>query len=228
VTPLRVLAVGLALLAVAAHAASAQNLGDAGADAARRRFVQQYMDAIRARDVGAIRRLTHPASLACIDDASRAFFDSVFKGELRYARTIAGYRITRIGPASALSVPGIPDTLFREPVPATHEFQVDADAASSSTTIIRRIARLDGAWYIVVPCPTAEGLERFREREVRRREQRAQAETLAAELKEPLVSELKALLAAGRRVDAVRRYREASGTDLTTAVTVMDVLSGRE
>jgi hypothetical protein len=223
----RALAVALALLAVAPHVASAQDARDGG-DAARRRFVQQYMAAIRDRDVAAITRLTHPASLACIDDASRAFFDSILRGELRHAATVAGYRITRIAPAGAPSLPGVPDGMFREPVAATHEFQVDFGANAASTTLIRRIAPLDGAWYTVVPCPTAEGLERFRERDVRRREQRAQAETLAAELKEPLVSELKALLAAHRRLDAVRRYREASGADLTTAVAVIDVLSGRE
>ncbi len=227
-TPLRVLAVCLALVAVASHTASAQHVGDAAGDAARRRLVQQYMDAIRTRDVDALTRLTHSASRACVDDASRPFFDSVLEGDLRHARAVAGYRITRIVPAGALSVPGVSDTLFREPVAATHEFQVDFGTAASQTTLIRRIAPVDGAWYIVVPCPTPDGLERFREREVRRREQRAQAEALAAGLKEPLVSELKALLAAGRRLDAVRRYREASGTDLTTAVSVVDVLRGRE
>lgn len=187
------------------------------------------MAAIRAHDVAAITRLTHPASLACIDDTTREFFDFVLAREVTNARTAAGYRIVRVAPVPPGAAHGVPPNLFRDPVPPTHEFQVELGTdAVSTTTVIRQVARLDGAWYTVVACPTAEGLERFRERQIQTREERTKAEALAAQLTEPLLSELRTLLGAQRRVDAIRRYRESSGTDLTTAVGVVNVLSGRK
>jgi hypothetical protein len=224
----RALAIVLALLAVVAHAARAQAAADRPGGPGLQTFVQQYVAAIRAHDVAAITRLTHPASLACIDDATREFFDFVLAREVTNARTAAGYRIVRVAPVPPGASHGVPPDLFRYPVPATHEFQVELGTDAASTTVIRQIAQLDGAWYTVLPCPTTEGLERFREQQVQTREQRARAEALAAQLKEPLLSELRTLLGAQRRNDAIRRYREASGTDMTTAVGVVNVLSGRK
>jgi hypothetical protein len=217
--------VALALVALVAHAARARAAPDAGQET----FVRQYMAGIANHDLAAITRLTHPASLACIDGASREFFDVLLAREVANAPKAAGYTIVSIVPVPpGLSAGGTP-SLFRYPVPPSHEFQVELRTGpTSTTTLIREIAQLDGAWYTVRVCPTPDGLERFRESQIRAREQRARAEALAAQLEDPLGSELRTLLEAQRRVDAIRRYREASGTDLTTAVGVVDVLSGRK
>jgi hypothetical protein len=195
----RALALVVAFLA-AAPAARAGVAARSPGDAGQQRFVRRYMAAVAARDVQAIVRLTHPASRACMDETTREFFDVVLAREADHVLT-AGFTIVSIAPVPPGAPVGTSPDLFRYPVLPTHEFQVEfrRGGPTSTTTLVRQIAPLDGAWYTVLVCPTREGLARFRERQVEAR----------------------------RRIDAVRRYREASGTDLTTAVGVIDVLSGR-
>ena len=51
----------------------------------------------------------------------------------------------------------------------------------------------------------------------------------AADIPEPLLSALQALIDAGQKIEAIKRYRFASGADLATAKGVVDALAaGRE
>ena len=50
---------------------------------------------------------------------------------------------------------------------------------------------------------------------------------LASSVKEPLLSELKAMLREGQKVSAIRKYRDASGADLSTAKRVVELLESR-
>ena len=51
------------------------------------------------------------------------------------------------------------------------------------------------------------------------------AGVLAAELKDPLRSEIMALIKEGRLMSATKRYSEATNVDLTMAYRVVDVLA---
>ena len=90
-----------ALLLILATAAPVRSQGVSGApasgpaDPGQREFVEAYMAAVSASDAAALRRLLHPAVLACIDDKTREFFDSMLARDLR-ARPTAGYRITSV------------------------------------------------------------------------------------------------------------------------------------
>src|SRR5207302_11222963 len=134
----------------------------------------------------ALKRLVHPASLACVDEASREFFDFVFAREVA-STPVGGYKIVRIASLAPGAAPGVPPNLFRYPVPPTHEIQIDfKPAPTTAATVIRQIALLDGAWYAVWACPTAAGLARFRERQVQMQAPRTRAEALAADGEAPL------------------------------------------
>jgi len=195
---------------------------------AQRTFVRDYMAAVSARDLSALKRLVHPASLACVDDTNRDFFDFVFARELR-ERPVATYRVTRIDPLPGPPpLPGSP-ALFRYPVRPTHEVQIDFETEPArSTTLVRQIALVHGAWFEVVVCPTAEGVQAFRQRQQAAERQRIRAAELAAAIQEPLLSELRGLLGHRQRLQAIKRYQEQSGADVTTAVAVIDVLEGRQ
>jgi hypothetical protein len=81
-----------------------------------------------------------------------------------------------------------------------------------------------GSWYWVGPCPNAKGME-YVQQDVREGErQRADARKRVAELKDPLLSELKQLLHANDKIAAVERYRKETGADMTTAVQVINQL----
>jgi hypothetical protein len=67
-------------------------------------------------------------------------------------------------------------------------------------------------------------MEFFRQQIEAGARQKAEARKLASELKDPLLSELKQLLQAHDRVTAIKKYSQETGSDMTTAVQVIDVL----
>jgi ribosomal protein L7/L12 len=52
----------------------------------------------------------------------------------------------------------------------------------------------------------------------------ARVKDLAVALQEPLRGEIAVLVKAGKKIDAIKRYRAASGEDLTTAKGVVEAL----
>lgn len=222
-------ALAVGLLATGAIAAGNARAGDI--DAAQRALVERYVAAVSARDSDNLKKLTHPASLACVNDTNRDYFDFVLTQDLRYARDFGGgYTLTSFAPIDAqtatMSEMG---GLVKNPVPPTHQFQIDTpfDANNRSVTVMRTVAQTDGTWFIVTGCPTAEGLAFFRQRMAAGAQQQARARALADELHDPLLSEIRVLLAQHNRIEAIKRYGAASSVDITTATQVIDTLENQ-
>lgn len=159
---------------------------------------------------------------------NREYFDYLFANDLRGAPR-AQYKTASISPLPPNPQPfGLPAEMFAYPVRPTHQVQIDFETGpTSSVTVIRVIAVLSGSWFDVLPCPTAEGVQYFREHVAAGERQKARARQLAADLKAPLLSELKGLLRQQRKIDAIKRYQEAAGVDLTTAVQVIEVIEAK-
>ncbi len=218
----------LALLLVAAAGTGAVRAQDA--DAAQRAFVERYAAMLVAQDREGLKTLFHPASLACIDAENRDYYDFVFAKELSYGpRLRGGYTLTRFAPLGADAAVDPTGGMFPNPVQPTHEFQLDTpfDSRNRSLAVLRTIVARDGAWFIVLGCPTAQAVALFRERRLEGERQQAQAGRLADALRDPALSEIRDLLAHNRRIDAIKRYRVATDADLTTAMQVIDVLENR-
>lgn len=200
-----------------------------GADApiqdGHRRFAADYVAAVNSKDAARLRRLVHPASLACITDLNRDFFDEMFARDTR--RSLAGpYRVVEVTALTSDAAPLLPPDLGAYPVAPTHRIQIDVQTGrTSSVTVIRELRVQDAAWLMVVPCPTAKGLEAFRATKRTTAERQDRAAVLVADLREPLRSELMGLIAEGRRVEAMKRYSSASGEDLAMARRVVDLLA---
>jgi ribosomal protein L7/L12 len=60
-----------------------------------------------------------------------------------------------------------------------------------------------------------------------RAKQEQRAQSLVAQLADPLRAEIVALAKQGQRIDAIKRYAAASGEDLSTAKQVIDLLVPR-
>lgn len=217
---------GLALIAGTVFGAQA---GKAEAiDPAQRALVEHFAAAVVAQDKAGLTSLVHPASRACMSAENHDYFDFLFAQDLsQHGALEAGYTLTQFGRiqpdiVSANAAGG----MFPAPAAPTHQFQIDTAAHNGhgALTIIRMAAMDHGQWYIVLGCPTAQGLAFFHQHIVEAARQQAEAERLAAALHEPLLSEIKQLVAAGRRIDAVKRYQEAGHVDLTTAMQVIDAL----
>ena len=209
----------LAMLGGYAATTAAQN-----GTPAQQQLVQSYVAAVRSHDPARVLALFHPKVLACRNDSTRDYFDYLATQNLHLAPS-AKYKtfITSLpasGPAAIL-----PATMFKYPVQATHQLQLDwENSPTSSVTVLRNIVAQDGRWFIVEACPSAEGMKFFHDNMARRQQQQAHVQALAGKVKDPLRSQLKALLKQGRKIDAVHKYQAATGADLTTAVEVMDIL----
>jgi hypothetical protein len=121
----------------------------------------------------------------------------------------------------------LPPDQFQYPVQPSDQIQVvwssGADG-SSMGSIIQPIVEKDGAWFLVYPCPNEAGMKFMHENLAAGREQKERAQTLASQLQDPLKSELLDLLKQGQKMEAIKKYQSASGTDLTTAVQVINTL----
>ena len=201
-------------------------------DPAQRALVDDYVAAVVAHDSENLKKLMHPASLACESEANRDYFEFVLNQDFRNASALrGGFQLTSFAPMDAQTA-AMSDMggLLRNPAPPTHQFQIDTpvDASNRSLTLMRLAAQNDGAWFIVTGCPTEQGLAFFRERIAAGAKPQAHARALAEDLHDPLLSEIRALLVQHKRLEAIKRYGTASGADTTTATQVIDALESKD
>jgi len=194
---------------------------------AQLRFVTNYVTAIRSKDARKVYETFHPVYRACVSPENKSFFDQEIAG-LMHNLPSAGYKVTDIKPAESKTLVEalLPADGFRYPVRPTHIIQVNFETNSDTSVydLMLEVAPDHGSWYWVGPCPNAKGME-FVQQQIREGErQRAEARKRVAELKDPLLSELKQLLHANDKIGAVERYRKETGADMTTAVQVIDQL----
>jgi hypothetical protein len=188
------------------------------------KLAEAYVLAVQPHDVARLRALFHPRVLACRNDANAAYFDFLLSHELSDVPR-AGYKITTPSLKDDPPPRILPEGMFILPVAPTAQFYIDWNISEyASTTSIRELAPEGGRWYIVFPCPNAEGIKFFEGQLARGKEQQKRAAALAAAIKPALRTELVDLLNRGRKIDAVKKYRAATGADLTTAVQVMNTL----
>jgi hypothetical protein len=193
-------------------------------EAAQRKLVERWVAAVNSHDEARVKLFIHPKVLACINSSNKEYFD--FLVTQSFALTPpANYQLT-LGPVTnGGAVPGIPPEMFTYPVTPTHQFQIDWTGSDNQANgVIRAIAPFGNQWFVVYPCPNAEGVKFFRERIAEGRMQNEKTQKLVAELKDPLRSQMKDLLKRGQKIEAVKKYRAATGSDMTTAVLVANSL----
>ena len=129
------------------------------------RFKAELVKAYNNPDPARIRTLMHPKSLACL------------QAEPKYERYLLQAETMQAIPADAkISVEAVAATAtlpyrgFKFPLRPSHlvhmEFgkKASPDGRSSTTQISEKyIARANDRWYLIMPCPTPEGLGRLRE-----------------------------------------------------------------
>lgn len=230
------LAAGCAVLTAAAPSATAQNtmrmrFSDAGPTAdltpSQRTFAAAYVRAVTGPDVRQYMRLVHPASLACRRKDNEEFFADMFA---RHQGLSA--------PEPQVLVESLPATLqlfdfmakegFGYPVRPTHVFHVDVISTGNKQRSLGAFSvLLDGSWYEVLPCPTAEAAAQYRAKKAQAAADEAKARELARSMRDPLRAEIVGLLREGKKVSAIKKYREATGVDLAMAKRVVEALESR-
>jgi hypothetical protein len=197
-------------------------------NAAQRQFAVSWVAAIKSQDEAKVKALFHPATLACINDDNREYFDFSFKDELRTgARLGAAYKVASVKQLSEPPPLGaLPEDGFVYPVKPAYQLQIEAETADHHPMyLIRFLAEEKGTWYTVDPCPNAKGVAFFAKQRAEGDKQMQQGLRLAAAMPEVLRAEVKQLVARGQLIDAMNRYRSATGADLGTAAIVIDAMA---
>ena len=208
----------LLLLLIAAPAfASAAESPDKPLD-----FAPRLVAAINGKKLEARRALLHPKTLACITPVSKPLIDESLSDQFRYDIP-KGYQ------ARAQAIPADRPLAVSEgvvlPVRPTHQVYLEWQAGPTHVTFAAQVAYADGAWREVWPCISDQKVPAMRAANEARHRQQLRAQSLAANLQPALRKELLDLLGKGQRIEAIKRYQEASKEDLSTSRAVVELIT---
>ena len=190
--------------------------------------VKAFVSAINSKDVGKLEALIHPKCRAAVTDANKAYFDEMFERDLD-RKIPVDYRltVTPIGPDDPL--PFV--TMVTYPARPTHTVQIDYEESDNrGVTLVRWVVVEEGTWWLCLQIPTAEAMAKRQEMKNENQRRQARAAQLKAELKDPLLAELKDFLKQGQKILAIKHYRAANGEGLALAKDVVELIqaeSGR-
>lgn len=134
-------------------------------DSGLERFKSDLVNAYRQPDAERIRTLMHPKSRACLQ-AEPSYERYLLGAETMQALPgDAKISVEAVSPAAALPYRG-----FKFPLRPSHVVHMEfgkkssSDGRSSTTQIADKyLARAADRWYLILPCPTPEGMGRLRE-----------------------------------------------------------------
>lgn len=196
--------------------------GEEKATPEQRAFAEKYVQSVQAEDVTKMRTLIPPTTLKCFDGDKQKFLDEWLEKQIRYGIP-KDYKIdvSAIPPDTAG-----PSKMATYPVPRTHVMEFEYTAAANTITISQEIGREGGRWYLIPPCPTAARMAVFMKKEKMRAIAKDRAEHAYAELKEPLKSQLLALIAKHDNRGAMKLCVKSMHVDPTTAQFLLAKLAG--
>jgi hypothetical protein len=213
----------LALLAGSTSSASSASVRDQQIKVAR-----EYVAALQSKDKAKVMEFFHPSVRACVNDRTRPFFDSIVAQQLQGMPGGKPTSIT-VTPVTHKNSPTLwvflPAKDFPYPAMPTYNIQVNFDSTPDGLYIdTLEVAPSGASWYLVTACPTAQGMRIVREMLDKGAQQKAKAKKLVAKMPAPLLAQVKGLLARHDRMGAIQAYQKATGADLTTAASVIDVI----
>ena len=172
-------------------------------------LVAEYVAARNAKDLPRLKSLLHPKSLECITAENKDFYDDRTTLLLNEDRVPTNYelKITPIRGKDELPWKGY----FEFPVRPSHQIEIKYSLGEDNGMIVLAVVHERGRWYEVDPCATRETLKNYREGEAARRAQAEKTKALVTAIKEPLRSELQALIREQKYQTARTRYEQATG-----------------
>ena len=183
-------------------------------------FAEQYISAVNAKDVNALRQLVAPKTLACYTDRTEPFLTDWLKRQTR----------DTITPPYTIKVEKYDENLPRSalitmPMAPTHQLDIIVVENGKELVMGRPIAYQDGRWYETAPCPTDLGMEKFTTRTDRTRRAAEELDKLYANLKDPMRADLKNLISQNRIGEACTKYSAAEKIDFKTGCVVVKRLA---
>ena len=211
------LAIALGLLEVSSvRAQTAQGVfGDV------KNFVTQYVAATNAKDTARLRSFLYPKSLACIMPENKDYYDAMAS---HIGEPIPPNYKFSVMPVNEGNLKALESMGQRWTVKPMQELHIDYQQGDDVGSYIVYLVHENGRWFQDFPCATDAAIKQYRDNAVANEAALAHYKALAADIKDPLRSELLGLLRAHETGRATDRYHEATGQDYKTSMYVMNAL----
>ena len=182
-------------------------------------FAAQYVAALDARNKAKLESLNVPESLACITPANRDVYDFLWSMQIR--DSIPPKYILTLLPVNENNLNAMAN-VETFPVRPERELHIDYQypGTNDGGQLLLWLVRQNGRWMGDFPCMTDEGLKEFRDNATAREHYKS----MAADIKDPLRSELLTMLRQHKSGEASTRYQQATGSDMRTAMLVVNAL----
>jgi hypothetical protein len=190
----------------------------------QREFARKVANAMSLKDYAALKMLISPATLKCIgknqdylEDRMKKQFDLPISKDFK--PTFTQLPTKMIHETKYATYPMLPSHLMGM------EFTT-ADGSTATVNLV--IGQEDGKWYEAQPCPTAAGMERFAKNQKMQKAQHERAKAAAAQVKDPVKSQLIALVGQRDNVGAWKLCMSSLKLDFPTCKGIVSILSGDE
>lgn len=186
-------------------------------------FAPRFIATVISKSVDQRKAILHPSTLACMNPQTQPYFDWIFSKQFRIVtNSKPKVTVTPFGSApTVMPTDGHSDY----PVRPTHQLQVDfVTGPHSSSSFVLFVAHDGAQWREVLPCPRGDMIAQSRANQVAAEKEALQARSLKNSVPAALRTELMGLLKDGRKVEAIRRHSAATGADLSTSKSVIELL----
>ncbi|MEW5891327.1 MAG: hypothetical protein AB1768_20380 [Pseudomonadota bacterium] len=186
-------------------------------------LAQRFVDAVTGKDAERRKEIVHPLTRACMNPRTQPYFDSIFSKQARFV-TNTKPKVTVTPMAKVPAV--IPtDGHSDYPIRPTHQIEIDFITDRYNISSVVLFVAHDGVqWREVLPCPRSDVIAQAKANQINERKQAERAASLKANMLGPLRAEIAALLKSEKKVDAILRYAAATGADIGTAKSVVELL----
>jgi ribosomal protein L7/L12 len=186
-------------------------------------FAPRLVAAINGKNLERRIALLHPKSLACLTPQTRPLMEDSLARQLRHS--IPADHQSRVETVAGDFLLAVADGV-EFPLRPTHAVHIDWETAPfKSVTVIALVAYAEGRWREVVPCIKPEKVPQLQAAKDARQKQAERVKSLAANMSPALRANVSRLVAQGRKIDAIKEYQNATGEDLSTAKSVVELVS---
>lgn len=189
---------------------------------AQQALAHKVADIMHRKDYAAMTQVFAPSTLKCIGKNENFLQDRIKRQfELPISRQFK-LKITKLPPNM---VNGSKYATY--PMMPTHLMGMDFTADDGNhDTINLPIGQEDGKWYEAQPCPTEAGMERFAKLQQMKAVRREHVKQMVTQVKDPVKSELLALIGKHDSVSAWKLCMSSLHYDLPTCRGVVSILAG--
>lgn len=182
-------------------------------------FAAQYVAAFNSKDQTRLLSLNLPQSRACITTQNKDVYNSALFMQMR--DTVPSNYMLSLMPVNESNLKALAAEEYF-PVKPERELHIDYQYPNTNDggQLIIWLVRPNGRWIGDFPCMTAQGIKHYRDNAAVREHYK----TLAAAIKDPLRSQLLAMLRKHETGEAEERYQKSTGSDIRTSMLVINAL----